>query len=235
MQDVLRGGPGNDTIYGGKAEDMNYGGNGTNLFIYGDEGDDVIWGVQRMEGEYIWGGSGDDEIHAGPGHTASFVNGNEGDDVIYPGFQPDAEDLDGGKGDDIIGVVDEDLLFDMNGDVDSAAWGEARFLSNGSTSIMNGGEGDDFLWGRYFATGTEKMYGGNGDDIIYGSYKAVQNSNTSTLAGQGGKDVIRTDIYKDNIADNNRRQFIVFGDWGYGEDGSYEGVQYGDSRLEKKL
>ena len=100
---------------------------------------------------------------------------------------------------------------------------------------MNGGEGDDFLWGRYFSTGFEKLYGGNGDDVIYGSYKAVQNSNTSTLAGQGGRDVIRTDIYKDNIAENNRRQFIVFGDWGYGEDGSYEGVQYGDPRLEKKL
>ena len=27
----------------------------------------------------------------------------------------------------------------------------------------------------------------------------------------------------------------MFGDWGYGVDGSYEGEQYGDTRLEKKL
>ena len=60
----------------------------------------------------------------------------------------------------------------MNGDVDQAAWGQARFLPPTATSIMNGGEGNDFLWGRYSSSGTEKLYGGNGDDIIYGSYKA---------------------------------------------------------------
>ena len=90
----------------------------------------------------------------------------------------------------------------MNGDVDSAAWGEARFLPFGSTANWDGGEGDDFLWGRHNPSGTEKLYGGNGDDTIYGAYNAGGNLNTSTYAGQGGKDVIRTDIYKDAL---NRR------------------------------
>ena len=83
------------------------------------------------------------------------------------------------------------------------------------------------------------MYGGNGDDIIYGSYKAGV-LETSVLAGQGGKDLIRTDIYETG---DNQREFIVFGDWGYGEDGSYDVrangnqpfIQYGDPTFEKKL
>ena len=105
-------------------------------------------------------------------------------------------------------------------------------MNPAATSNWDGGEGDDFLWGRYNPNGTEKLYGGNGDDTIYGSYNALGNPMTSTYAGQGGKDIIRTDIYNDDL---NKRQFIVFGDWGYGVDGSYEGTQYGDPRLEKKL
>ena len=36
----------------------------------------------------------------------------------------------------------------------------------------DGGDGNDFLWGRYRPEGEVKMYGGNGDDTIYGSYAA---------------------------------------------------------------
>ena len=39
---------------------------GLSYWIYGDEGDDEIWGLARTDNEYIWGGSGDDEIHGGP-------------------------------------------------------------------------------------------------------------------------------------------------------------------------
>ena len=60
------------------------------------------------------------------------------------------------------------------------------------------------------------MYGGNGNDTIYGSYKAGENAQTSTFAGQGGKDLIRTDIYEDAF---NQRSYTVFGDWGYGAEG----------------
>ena len=45
--------------------------------------------------------------------------------------------------------------------------------------------------------------------------------------------MIRTDIYKDT---DQRRTYIVFGDWGYGEEGnSYENTQYGDPYFEEKL
>ena len=61
MQDVLHGGPGDDLIYGGDDYRMT-GGNGAALYIYGDEGNDVIWGKTKMDNEYIWGGEGDDWI-----------------------------------------------------------------------------------------------------------------------------------------------------------------------------
>ena len=57
------------------------GGGGTSYWIYGDEGDDEIWGTTDMN-EYMWGGSGDDEIHAGPNNDVVFINGNESENSI---------------------------------------------------------------------------------------------------------------------------------------------------------
>ena len=125
MQDVLRGGLGDDTLYGHKTNNMFGGGGGTSYWIYGDEGDDEIWGTTDMN-EYMWGGAGDDEIHAGPTNDVVFINGNEGDDIIYPGQGPQvSEDINGGKGDDIIGVVDEDLFINDDGTINIAAWDNA--------------------------------------------------------------------------------------------------------------
>ena len=75
------------------------------------------------------------------------------------------------------------------------------------------------------------MYGGNGDDFMYGAYKALADQ---IIAGQGGKDTIRTDIYKDA---QNLKRTLVFGDWGYGpeEDRYNDSMQYGDIHLEEKL
>ena len=58
------------------------------------------------------------------------------------------------------------------------------------------------------------------------------------ILGQGGKDLIRHDIYRGAtgfVADNGN--LTVFGDWAYGtEDAPNDATkQYGDTRLEKKL
>lgn len=70
-----------------------------------------------------------------------------------------------------------------------------------------------------------QFYGGAGDDIIYGSYKP---NATQVLAGEGGKDVIRTDNY---MQGESRRATVVFGDYGYGAEGDrylYGDTQYGE-------
>ena len=89
MQDVLRGGEGDDIIYGAFDTNMSAGGGDgtTSYFVYGDEGNDTIWGKQNMN-EYIWGGSGDDEIHGGTTNYIVHINGNDGDDILYPGISP---------------------------------------------------------------------------------------------------------------------------------------------------
>ena len=35
------------------------------LYMYGDEGHDVIWGSKKMQNEYLSGGAGDDIIYPG--------------------------------------------------------------------------------------------------------------------------------------------------------------------------
>ena len=53
------------------------------------------------------------------------------------------------------------------------------------------------------------------------------------LAGEGGSDKITVPSFTNANSDDS---ITIFGDWGYGDEGSrYTGTQYGDTRLEKKL
>ena len=126
-QEVLRGGSGNDVIYGGSSR-TDLGGIPTTvdrtasnfsgrLYIYGDSGDDEIWGKHLMAAEYLWGGEDDDVIH--PGHSADTIiaNGNDGEDTIYGSIGAIVEEtLKGGKGDDKINPIE--YVFNSDGSVD---------------------------------------------------------------------------------------------------------------------
>lgn len=90
----LNGGDGND-ILAGRAPD------GDSVLIYGDDGDDRIYGTDGpgRTDIYLVGGEGDDRIYAGAGDDR-WVTGNAGDDFI-----------DGGDGDDFIdGGIGRDRL-----------------------------------------------------------------------------------------------------------------------------
>ena len=55
-------------------------------YLYGDEGDDIMYGGYGTANEFIWGGEGDDIIYGGDTITTrQILNGNEGDDIIFPG------------------------------------------------------------------------------------------------------------------------------------------------------
>jgi len=97
-----------ESIIGGDGNDELYGNLATN-FLYGNGGNDKIWGdtvdginpvvdpkTNRFPGavDYIFGGDGNDEIRAGSGDDV--VEGNDGDDTVYG---DDGDDLiDGGAG-----------------------------------------------------------------------------------------------------------------------------------------
>ena len=92
---VVRGGPGNDTLYGTEANDSIFGSDG-NDELFGNGGDD-----------YVDGENGDDILHGGPGNDKLYgrfgndtIAGNEGDDQIEGGYGDDV--IDGGPGNDTI-------------------------------------------------------------------------------------------------------------------------------------
>ena len=86
--------------------------------MYGDEGNDEIWGVYGNLSEYLWGGEGNDYVYGGPSLLGnSFIFGNGGHDVLFAGAYgddsggtndfPDST-IYGGKGDDLINPLKVD-------------------------------------------------------------------------------------------------------------------------------
>ena len=148
---------------------MTMAGAGT-VYLYGDEGDDILWGANAAN-EYQWGGVGDDEIHSGNDNLIVSLNGNQGDDVIYPGTGiVTSEEIRGGKGDDIINPTE--IVYAMDGSLDASTFaGTAGMVTGAATTKWFGNDGDDTIWGRIQMQGAESsIYGGNGNDKIYGSY-----------------------------------------------------------------
>lgn len=116
-RDVMIGGGGYDQFYGGRGNDLLIGGwshggegndklvgraeDGSSVALYGDEGDDLIFGTDGpgQTDIYLVGGSGNDRIFAGAGDDR-FLTGNEGNDWIDAGAGNDF--LDGGVGGDTL-------------------------------------------------------------------------------------------------------------------------------------
>ena len=68
--DVIRGGPGDDRLSaGGDLTDYETtktaGAAAAFHYIYGDEGDDFIWGEDETAEQHLWGGPGHDVIYGG--------------------------------------------------------------------------------------------------------------------------------------------------------------------------
>jgi Ca2+-binding RTX toxin-like protein len=144
----------------------------------GDEGDDVLWG-----------GSGNDALRGGAG--ADILLGGTGADTLAGGAGDDR--LAGGAGDDLYVIGDlGDVVVEGEGEgtdvalVTAPAWEvpegvEVAYLSGAGVallggagaqilvgnglraSLLDGGAGDDTLWGTVFA---DVLAGGTGNDII---------------------------------------------------------------------
>ena len=97
---MIRGGDGDDYIKGGLAGSdgtahmgietaMDGNGAAAYHYLYGDKGNDQIWGEDFTTKEKIWGGEGNDTIHGSNAlsskDTEHFLFGNAGNDVIYAG------------------------------------------------------------------------------------------------------------------------------------------------------
>ena len=187
---ILNGGDGDDTLLG-RGEDIYYGGDGndtitnkTSRFVYFSSRDDG----DLEEHEYtnnaqVFAGEGNDVINA-----SGLVYGEAGNDYIYGG----GGTLFGGDGDDTIDVESQRVAYENDAYQEVIVFGgrgndTVRDNSSSNTLIrntLNGDEGNDKL---YASQSGGLLNGGDGDDILYGN---LGSEHGDVLNGGKGNDTI---------------------------------------------
>ncbi|MBZ0135656.1 MAG: hypothetical protein K8I27_04730 [Planctomycetes bacterium] len=217
--DEVHGGPGVDTIY---VAEFTATGNDGKIRIYGDGGADVIHleknkGIIRGEWESDeFSSAGDDDIKVydswesyniscGMGHDQVYYGGKHADEIYGCGGN---DTIDGGEGADRIegdggttGATSPggDYLYGNDGD------------ESGATAVIDGGDGNDFLWG---GLGDDKILGGDGGDTIYGETNLVlgETAGNDTIVGGDGGDTIWGEGGNDTIYGQGGND-TIYGDW----------------------
>lgn len=177
--DRLDGGNGSDTLYGGDNNDTLIGGyttsdgsefllfDGANL-LFGDAGDDSLYGGRSGNTDTLHGGTGNDTLEAGVGYGLFY--GEDGDDSLKGGQNSDT--LYGGNNNDTLsGFLSNDSLY--GGAQDDDLYGD-----HGADTLY-GEDGNDFLFGDF---GNDSLYGGTNNDTLSGG------ENNDTLVGGFGSD-----------------------------------------------
>ena len=150
-EDVIYGGSGNDEIWGGEPHpysaggglDIIYGGEGNDALIadnstlYGDAGDDRLWGSGVLDG-----GEGNDNVKG-----RGTLRGGEGNDHLF------GENIDVGSVSSLEGGAGEDVL-----EVENYEWQYGTF-------VLEGGKGADTLYGSF--TSERYIFNlGDGNDLL---------------------------------------------------------------------
>uniref|UniRef100_UPI00286D4B6B DUF4214 domain-containing protein n=1 Tax=Brevundimonas sp. TaxID=1871086 RepID=UPI00286D4B6B len=229
---TIRGAAGNDTITSA----------GTNDFLYGDEGDDIISGRGRLEGgvgDDVLTGSG--ELFGGDGadRLTGFgtLSGGAGNDIVTATTTVESNagttfyrlwtsQIDGGAGIDTLAMglsnfvgVDIDLFQGTARGVSSTTTGEWTLTSienvvgSQATDRIVGDEGANELIG---AGGDDNIRGGAGNDIIrgYGS-NFTPSSDNDSLYGEAGADRIFGEFGNDLLDGGEGDDYL---DGGVGDD-----------------
>lgn len=148
--------------------------------LYGEQGDDLMYGGAVYGTQTMHGGSGDDKVVAGINVGNIFLYGNSGSDVVRSDQYTIPRICDG---------------FDDDCDLDHINFDEYLFgdFKYGSDSLDKDLWGDDDrIYGRnIFCTGeecdrngTQRLYGGDGDDYL----KPGNNWTLSRSFGENGND-----------------------------------------------
>lgn len=191
-------------------------------FIDGGAGDDVITGTKFADD--LRGGIGNDTLNGGDGNDT--LTGGAGIDIIRGGAGNDTIVIAGSDGifDDILGGADNDTLslttatVNLNGldattqqleilvgktttilgDASANTFDLRGFTSVTGIKAVDGGAGNDFIYGANLADVVEELRGGAGDDFILGG------KGNDKLTGGSGSDTFAftsTDFGKDTITD----------------------------------
>lgn len=197
LADVIDGGDGNDSIYGYGGNDTLRGGAG-NDDVNGGDGNDVIDG--GAGDDWLSGDDGDDRIDGGAGNDRIFSGA--GMDELRGGAGNDTLD-DSGGGADMMGEDGNDTLLVSRGMLPLEPQGRYRLYGgNGNdtlvlsagTGLLDGGDDDDFLSIRSYASGVTGLidaHGGAGDDHL--SVELFNSPKTIALTGGAGSDLFSID------------------------------------------
>jgi len=189
VNDVVKGGLGDDKIYGFDGNDVLNGETG-NDFLSGGDGDDVLYG--DVGDDDLRGGYDDDTLQGGTGSDA--LSGGHGDDTLFGG--PDNDVLVGGDDNDILHGGDGNDSLDGEGD-DDTLHGDI------GNDILSGGAGRDTLHG---GEGDDVLNGGDDDDALYGDV------GSDALNGGGGTDILQRGVGNDALNGGDGNDFLHGGE-----------------------
>ena len=204
--DILVGGPGEQTMIGGEGNDvMTAGADEDRLLI--QEGNDVLNagpGDDLMDGgtpegadgpDLLFGGDGRDRVDLRNRQDNLFIDldgvaddgagcpgaGCEGDNVL-----PDVEDVSTGQGDDTLTGSPEadDLNTEDGDDLVQGLGGSDSMQSGDGDDTFFGGAGEDGMFG---GDGADRFFGGAGDDAL--NYEFFDEG-SDRYSGGGGFDTI---------------------------------------------
>jgi VCBS repeat-containing protein len=185
--------PGDDTVRGGGGRDLIYGDNlvldngykGGQDMLFGDAGDDVIWGDARFRG---LSDGGEDLIHGGAGRDLLY-----GDGAILQAFSSAASDK-------IFGDAGSD---DIYGDAKVGQETLAAGSLVAGDDTIEGGAGNDNLWGDFFLVLDDTGLGSN----ITATHPGGADTFVYNFEGINNLDLGDDNIFDFNVADGDILRF----------------------------
>lgn len=175
------------------------------VYFYGYGGDDTFYNMTSILSRAD-GGDGNDSLSGGQGQD--FLYGGNGNDNIYAGYGNDV--VYGGNGNDTISGGDgSDIL---NGDAGDDTITDYAF-SYFDINIINGGSGNDLIYG-YGAASVVEISGGSGNDMIYafGVATVYGNEGDDIIFGSNGGDEIHGQAGNDDIYAGGGNDLVFGGD-----------------------
>lgn len=178
-----------DSLYGGAGDDQ-LEGDGSRVVMWGSSGSDSLLGGGKLRG-----GSGDDLIDTG--ETAT-IRGGGGSDLI---IAPNARLVYGNSGNDEIEAAG--LIWGNNG--------RDTIAAGGMDDTVYGGNGDDEILAGLVDGAVSAVDGGPGDDDIYGGGFGVPDDSVDLLIGGDGDDTIRGGPGRDVVVGGEGEDRIIGG------------------------
>ncbi len=203
----LQGSDFNDTLGGDASANVLTGGSGNDQ-LFGDAADDTLQG--GAGDDVMYGGTGNDSMVGGQGDDSYVVN-DIGDLVV---------EAPGGGSDTVFVTVsgwtlpaEVETVYLYGGVTTETGGAGAEVLvanASGTASSLDGGGGDDVLWGL---GGDDTLTGGLGNDV---------------LRGQGGNDTLNGGAGNDQLVGGTGADNFVFDQPGWGYDQVFDFAQGSD-------